>query len=250
VSSATTKRSASLAGAIRSCVRRWRRVCAVSSCAWNSGWMANSRHVIVDVIGDRRVRFAAPPRPVAAKPAGGQRSQRRRQKSLDEWLLQSTQFAIVKMYRWLSQNRFGRRALLCPKPALRGFTKAMDPRLEQSHPGAPEITRVCVTGELPPIASEPTPSPRLWAASPGATRAKLCEQYHEVSLTKLKTGTFYFGESRNFLFWSDTRLIRSSSLSGTDASTSTILSEACPSPYGFSMPTREQRNSSLLAIPI
>jgi hypothetical protein len=64
----------------------------------------------------------------------------------------------------------------------------------------------CVTGGLPPIASEPTPSPRLWAASPGATRAKPCET-HEVSLTKLKTGTFYFGESRNFLFWSDIEIL-------------------------------------------
>jgi hypothetical protein len=90
-----------------------------------------------------------------------------------------------------------------PKPPLRSFTKAMDPRLEQSPAGAPEITRFCVTAGLPPIASEPTPSPRLWATPPGATPAKLCEHYHGVSSTNLKTGTFYLARNRNFLFGSD-----------------------------------------------
>src|SRR5215831_18456026 len=33
----------------------------------------------------------------------------------------------------------------------------------------------CVTGGPPPIAAEPTPSPRLWATPPGATPAGLCE---------------------------------------------------------------------------
>ena len=36
----------------------------------------------------------------------------------------------------------------------------------------------CVTGGLPPIASEPTPSPRLWTTPPGATPAKLCTSAH------------------------------------------------------------------------
>jgi hypothetical protein len=61
----------------------------------------------------------------------------------------------------------------------------------------------CVTGGLPPIASEPTPSPRLWTTSPGATPAKLCEHYHRVWKPDPKTGTFYFGGNRNFLLWSD-----------------------------------------------
>ena len=72
----------------------------------------------------------------------------------------------------------------------------------------------CVTGGLPPIASEPTPSPRLWTTPPGATPAKLCEHYHRAWKLGPKTGTFYFGGIRNFLVWSDTsakRLISSNS---------------------------------------
>src|SRR5689334_5181560 len=38
----------------------------------------------------------------------------------------------------------------------------------------------CVTGGHPPIASEPTPSPRLWAAAPGATLVRLCEHTMRV----------------------------------------------------------------------
>src|SRR5690348_14119835 len=59
----------------------------------------------------------------------------------------------------------------------------------------------CVTGGLPPIASEPTPSPRLWATPPGATPAGLCEHTmradRRLSIPELSTlagiGTFYFG---------------------------------------------------------
>src|ERR1044072_5263275 len=59
----------------------------------------------------------------------------------------------------------------------------------------------CVTGGLPPIASEPTPSPRLWAPPPGATPAGLCEHTmradRRLSIPELSTlaaiGTFYFG---------------------------------------------------------
>src|ERR1044071_2745101 len=59
----------------------------------------------------------------------------------------------------------------------------------------------CVTGGLSPIASEPTPSPRLWATPPGATPAGLCEHTmradRRLSIPELSTlagiGTFYFG---------------------------------------------------------
>src|ERR1041384_6149630 len=59
----------------------------------------------------------------------------------------------------------------------------------------------CVTGGLPPIASEPTPSPRLWATPPGATPAGLCEHTmradRRLSIPELSTlaaiGTFYLG---------------------------------------------------------
>src|SRR5215471_6832820 len=57
----------------------------------------------------------------------------------------------------------------------------------------------CVTGGLSPIASEPTPSPRLWATSPGATPTRLCEYTMRASnrsskpelSTWLGRGTFY-----------------------------------------------------------
>src|SRR5262252_7663063 len=62
----------------------------------------------------------------------------------------------------------------------------------------------CVTAGLPPIASEPTPSPRLWATSPGATPARLCEHTMEVERrsskpelsTWLGIGTFYLAPTR------------------------------------------------------
>ncbi len=64
----------------------------------------------------------------------------------------------------------------------------------------------CVTGGHLPIASEPTPSPRLWATAPGATPARLCEPYHEGFKQTFKTGTFYLAGNRNFLFGSDTNV--------------------------------------------
>ena len=64
----------------------------------------------------------------------------------------------------------------------------------------------CVTGGVPPIASEPTPSPRLWAASPDATPVKLCEYYYEGFSIPFKLGTFYLAGNRNFLLGSDTDL--------------------------------------------
>src|SRR5690349_7281599 len=63
----------------------------------------------------------------------------------------------------------------------------------------------CVTGGHPPIASEPTPSPRLWAAAPGATPVRLCEHTMRVGDRTPKTGTFYLAGNRNFLFGSDRR---------------------------------------------
>ena len=61
----------------------------------------------------------------------------------------------------------------------------------------------CITGGHPPIASEPTPSPRLWATPSGATPARLCEHYHGSQKQNSKTGTFYLAGNRNFLFGSD-----------------------------------------------
>jgi hypothetical protein len=58
----------------------------------------------------------------------------------------------------------------------------------------------CVTGGHSPIASEPTPSRRLWAAAPGATPALRIEHTtggrgghsKPERSTLLESGTFYF----------------------------------------------------------
>ena len=98
--------------------------------------------------------------------------------------------------------------------ALFFMSKASAPRFHQSNGSTAraEPSRrsgnthgFCVTGGLPPIASEPTPSPRLWTTPPGATPTKLCEHYHRVQKLDPKTGTFYLAGNRNFLFGSDTR---------------------------------------------
>ena len=55
-----------------------------------------------------------------------------------------------------------------------------------------------------PIASEPTPSPRLWATAPGATPARLCEHTMRVASrppkpelsTWLGIGTFYLAPTQ------------------------------------------------------
>src|ERR1041385_7440456 len=70
----------------------------------------------------------------------------------------------------------------------------------------------CVTGGLPPIAAEPPPSPRLWAAPPGATPAGLCDHTmradRRLSIPELSTlagiGTFYFGPT-GFGGWASCR---------------------------------------------
>ena len=100
-----------------------------------------------------------------------------------------------------SENNLEDALSLSPKPQLGGFTKAMDPgRADPSWRSGND----CVTGGVPPIASEPTPSPRLWAAMPGATPTSLCEYYDEGFSMPFKLGTFYLAGNRNFLLGSDT----------------------------------------------
>ena len=102
-----------------------------------------------------------------------------------------------------------------PKPQLGEFHQSNGSRPNGPSWRSGNTHGFCVTGGVPPIASEPTPSPRLWAASPGATPARLCEHYHvgpqlpansELS-TWLASGTFYLAGKQNFLLGSDkTRL--------------------------------------------
>lgn len=95
-------------------------------------------------------------------------------------------------------------ASLCPKPPLGSFTKAIG--LGSTLPSwrSGKTHGFCVTGGHSPIASEPTPSPRLWAAAPGATPALPIElttsgqsdrSKPELS-TLLETGTSYFALTR------------------------------------------------------
>lgn len=87
-----------------------------------------------------------------------------------------------------------------PKASLGSSTKAMDPSSPKPSWRSGNTHGFCVTGGHPPIASEPTPSLRLWATAPGATPARLTEHTTggqtgrskpELS-TLLATGTFYF----------------------------------------------------------
>lgn len=90
-----------------------------------------------------------------------------------------------------------------PKPPLGSFTKAMGPgRTDPSwHSG--NTHGFCVTGGVPPIASEPTPSPRLWVSAPGATPARHMQINMLRETGAFKTGTFYFAHNRKFLLCLD-----------------------------------------------
>ncbi len=87
-----------------------------------------------------------------------------------------------------------------PKASLGSFTKAMDPGATMPPWRSGNTHGFCVTGGHPPIASEPTPSLRLWATAPGATPARLTElttggpadRSKPELPTLLETGTFYF----------------------------------------------------------
>ena len=61
-------------------------------------------------------------------------------------------------------------ALICPKPPLGSFTKSKRSSLQEG----PPRDSIALEG-LRRLLPEPTPSPRLWAASPGATPTRLCE---------------------------------------------------------------------------
>jgi hypothetical protein len=91
-------------------------------------------------------------------------------------------------------------AFAMPKASLGDSTKAigLGSTIPSWHSG--KTHGFCVTGGHPPIASEPTPSLRLWATAPGATPARLIEHTIDGSnsrsepelSTLLGTGSFYF----------------------------------------------------------
>ena len=147
-----------------------------------------------------------------------QRSQPGRQERLDGRLLRSAGASVMAsgtdsqreklsacIASWSQQGTPGKSgpagfAFICPKPPLGSLTKAIG--LGSSMPSwrSGNTHGFCVTGGHSPIASEPTPSRRLWAAALGATPALRIEHTTggrsghskpELS-TLLESGTFYF----------------------------------------------------------
>ena len=109
------------------------------------------------------------------------------------------------------KNHIGRRAFFMPKASALRFHQSNGSRLEQSPPGDPEILTGSASLEgISPIASEPTPSPRLWATPPGATPAKLCEHYHRAQSRPSKPELSTLVGNRNFLLWPDTSCMQES----------------------------------------
>src|SRR3954471_12242133 len=90
-----------------------------------------------------------------------------------------------------------------PKASAPEFHQSNRPRLVNASWCSGRTHGFCVTGGHSPIASEPTPSPRLWATAQARPRTAV-PTYHEGLKQTLKTGTFYLAGNRNFLFGSDT----------------------------------------------
>ena len=63
----------------------------------------------------------------------------------------------------------------------------------------------CVTGALPPIASEPNPVASALGNPARRDPGGAVRTYHEGRKLVFKTGTFYLAGNRNFLFGSNTR---------------------------------------------
>src|ERR1022692_3949008 len=170
------------------------------------------------VCGCGRVRRQGSGGGEAGREGMSQRSQPGRQERLDGRLLRSAGASVMasgtdsqreKLSACIaSSNQQGTPgksgpadfAFLCPKPPLGSLTKAIG--LGSSMPSwrSGNTHGFCVTGGHSPIASEPTPSRRLWAAAPGATPALRIEHTTgdrsasskpELS-TLLESGTFYF----------------------------------------------------------
>src|ERR1039457_3263911 len=168
------------------------------------------------VCGSERVRSEGASGAEAGREAGAQRSQSGRQKRLDGRLLRTPWAGVVASGAHRQREELRARgdsqsgtpgksgpagfAFSCPKPPLGSFTKAIG--LGSSMPSwrSGNTHGFCVTGEHSPIASEPTPSRRLWAAAPGATPARRIEHTtggrgghsKPERSTLLESGTFYF----------------------------------------------------------
>src|SRR5450432_2075768 len=169
------------------------------------------------VCGSERVRGQGASSAEGGGEAGPQGPQSGRQKRLDGRLLRTPRAGVMasgtdgqreelrgeaeavnKERRAKAARRSSR--FICPKPPLRSLTKAIGLGSTMPSWRSGKTHGFCVTGGHSPIASEPTPSPRLWAAAPGATPALRIEHITggrgghskpELS-TLLESGTFYF----------------------------------------------------------
>ena len=167
------------------------------------------------VCSDQRVRSPGSVGTETASPAGAQGSQSRRQERMDARLLRAARAGVVashtnsqredlslgkinpvnKERRAKSARRTSR--LKYPKPPLGSFTNSNQSPNEEK-PSRRELGRA--EEGLRRLLSEPTPSHRLWAATPGATPAQRTENtmaglHHRPKperSTLLATGTFYF----------------------------------------------------------
>src|SRR5215831_18031105 len=94
-----------------------------------------------------------------------------------------------------------------PKASALRFHQSNGSRLNGAPLALRKQSRVLRHRRAPPIAAEPTPSPRLWATPPGATPAGLCEHTMgadcQPSKPELSTwpgiGTFYLAPTGDLL---------------------------------------------------
>src|SRR5471032_838764 len=101
------------------------------------------------------------------------------------------------------QKRPGEFRVLKPKASARRFHQSNGFPARRCPPGAPErLTGSASQEGIRRLLRSQPPSPRLWATSPGATPAKLCEHTMRVTDWPPKIGTFYLAGNRNFLFGS------------------------------------------------
>src|SRR5450759_3178281 len=96
-------------------------------------------------------------------------------------------------------------AFTIPKASAREFHPSNVPRLATPSWRSGSTHGFYVTGGHSPIASEPTPSPRLWATASGATPARLSQHimggstgHSKPELSTLpRSGTFYFALTKS-----------------------------------------------------
>lgn len=91
-----------------------------------------------------------------------------------------------------------------PKASALRFHPSNESTARAEPPGAPEITRVLRHWRAPADCFGANPVASALGNFAKCDPDEAVPTYHEGCSTAFKTGTFYFGGNRNFLFWSDT----------------------------------------------